>query len=281
MKTVFIQSNRKQRIGAVLAKFAIEEQLGPGSQVRVEIMPVEEMTVFKKFAGKSYLRKGRVVRYDPDDLQSFTLTRFMPPELVGFSETSIVIDPDIFALADVNDLFEKNRNGKAILACPKKEAWDTSVMVLDNSRLTHWRIEEILERLSNHSLDYDDLMRLTKESSVGPLERIWNSLDVLTPETKMLHTTNRVTQPWKTGLPRDFTINPLPKIFGIIPREPIQRLLGKYPEHYEPHPDPNIEYFFFALLGRAVSAGVITREELVREAAVKHLRRDILDLLPQ
>ena len=92
----------------------------------------------------------------------------------------------------------------------------------------------------------------------------------------MLHTTNRLTQPWKTGLPIDFVINPMPKYFGIIPREPIHKLLGKYPTHYKPHPNKKIETFFFTLLKEAVTAGAVSKDEILESINSDNIRKDAL-----
>ena len=111
------------------------------------------------------------------------------------------------------------------------------------------------------------------------MKGIWNSFDKITEKTKALHTTRRITQPWKTGLPIDFTPNPMPKIFGIIPRELIHKLLGKYPTHYLPHPDKEVEKFFINLVHEALEAGAITRYEIEEAIREKHVRSDLLNLI--
>ena len=40
----------------------------------------------------------------------------MPPGLMGYEGRSVVIDPDIFAVADVWELLTRDMQGKAILA---------------------------------------------------------------------------------------------------------------------------------------------------------------------
>jgi hypothetical protein len=278
-KGFFIQANKKQLLGALIAKYAFEKTYGGENPVLVTIMLVEEIPEFKKFAGSKYYRKEFVFNADPSDLQFFTLTRFLPPQLMSFEGRAIVIDPDIFALQDISPLFEIDLGQAAIAACRKKEAWDSSLMVLDCAKLKHWKISEWLEKLTNKRMDYDRIMMLKDEKNVTEIPRIWNDLDHLDENTKMLHTTMRLTQPWKTGLPRDFTINPLPKYFGIIPREPIFKILGKYPTHYQPHPNKKIEQFFFELLRQALSEGYIERSFLHSEIAAGHVRKDLFEKL--
>lgn len=274
---VFIHTNNKQGIGAVLAKFAIERSLPKDSPIKVEILNVDSLEEFKNFSGKKYLRGGKEISYDPKDLQSFTLSRFMPPELMGYKGRSIVIDPDIFAIGDITALMNMDLEGKPLAACKKKDAWDTSVMVMDNEKLKHWKITDFLKALENKQTDYVEIMSLKFEPEIKELSRNWNSLDELKPETKMLHTTNRLTQPWRTGLLIDFTINPMPKIFGIIPREPIHKLLGKYPTHYQPHPDKKIEEWFFSLVRNSLKSGAVTKEDITKEISAGHVRKDLLN----
>jgi len=278
MRKAFIQANDKQLLGAKLAKYAIERNLRDKGSIQVEIVNVDAEPIFKAFSGKTYLRQGRERTYDPLDLQSFTLTRFLPPERMGYEGMAVVIDPDIFALRDLNELFDLGTGGKAVTACRKKDAWDSSVMLLDCAKLRAWKVGEWLERMAEKKLDYDDVMTLRfMREDVRELPRVWNSLDVLTDGTKMLHTTGRLTQPWKTGLPVDFTRNPMPKLFGLIPREPIHRLLGRYPSTYQPHPDPGIERFFFGLMRDALRDGAVARAEVEKEIALKHVRPDLLE----
>ena len=278
-KGIFIQANKKQLLGAKIAKHAMEtrgdaKELG----IPVTIMDVEEIPQYMKYAGMTYKRGGEVRSNNSKDLQFFTLSRFAPPELMNYEGRALVIDPDIFALSSIAELFETDLRGNAIAACSKKDAWDSSVMILDCNKLKHWKMEDILEGLKSGSEDYRVWMQL-REESVTPLIREWNSLDELSVDTKMLHTTIRLTQPWKTGLPIDFTINKMPKIFGIIPREPVHKFLGKYPTHYKPHPSKEIEYFFFELAHEALNSGAVTETEVQQEIAAGNIRPDFFEKL--
>lgn len=279
MNTIFIHTNNKQLFGAVLAEYAIKRGLREPNSIRVEILNVDELPEFQAFAGAPYIRKGREVTYKRDDLQSFTLSRFMPPERMGYKGRAVVIDPDIFAIGDVSSIFNLDLQGNALAACRKKDAWDSSVMLMDCEKLTHWNIASFLEKLKTKTLDYDTLMALRSEPAILELSRDWNNLDTLTPETHFIHMTNRLTQPWKTGLPIDFTRNPMPKIFGFIPREPVHRLLGKYPMHYQPHPKKEVVTFFLDLVRGALNDGVITKEYIQAEINKGHIRKDLLGLV--
>lgn len=274
----FVQANRKQMLGALLARYAIEKQ--SGGTIPVTILIADELAPFQAFEGTRYRFDGRSWRtHDADDLQSFTLTRFMPPEEMAFQGRALVIDPDVFAIRDPRVLMAQDMGDKAILACRKRDAWDSSVMLLDCARLGHWKITCILERLRMRAVDYRSVIALRGERSVGELEREWNDLDRLTPATRMMHATERLTQPWRTGLPVDFHRARLPRLLGIVPREPLHLLLGRRPRRCQPHPNPEIERFFFALLKEAVESGAIRESWLEREVAEKRVRGDLLEKL--
>lgn len=278
MKKVFIRMNNKQLLGAMLGKYAILRHAQHPEQISVTFINVDEIPLFKSFEGKKYKRSDYQLTYKLNDLQSFTLAAFMAPELCNYQGRALVIDPDVFALTDVGPLFERPLDGSSLLARRKKSGWDTSVMMLDCSRLAHWKMSRILDDLAGFRINYDDWMSLHHEK-VSDLEIGWNSWDKIDSDTKMLHTTNRLTQPWKTGLKIDFTWNPRGKVFRIIPKEWLLRLLGKIPKTYQPHPDKNIELFFFHLLKDAMEGGVVTERLIKDEIAAKHVRSDMLDKL--
>ena len=164
--------------------------------------------------GRTFLRDGHERAWDPDDLQSFTPLRFAIPDEMGHQGRALVTDPDVFAVGDVGELFTRDLQGKAIW-CRPRPGYDkitdplaTSVMLLDCAKLPHWRIKDDIRALWDHRLDYLDWINLKREDldTIGLLEPEWNDFDHLTPATKLLHNTKRRTQPWKTGLPVDFTL---------------------------------------------------------------------------
>jgi hypothetical protein len=247
----------------------------------VNILRQEDFPFFKDFEGRQFLRAGGWRTWKNGDLQSFTPTRFMPPELMGYEGRAVVIDPDVFAVGDVNELLTRDMGGKAIMA--KRRAGHngredyiaSSVMLLDCAKLKHWKVREQFEDMFAGKLDYENWIMLANEprETIGYLESEWNDFDSLTPNTKLIHNTKRRTQPWKTGLPIDFT-NRVPLIGRFLPENGI-RLWGKYKKH----PDPRQEAFFFALLGECVDSGQITIAQIEAEMRNNHVRRDALDLI--
>lgn len=280
MNKVFICTNNKQLLGALVSKFTLEHTTRHPSQFTVEILNVDAIQPFINFHGKRYLRSGQLVRFEPQDLQSFTLARFMPPELLGYRGKAIVIDPDVFAVRDIAPLFELDMGGASIACRRYGSGWGSSVMVLHCATLTHWKINDFFHKLESRALDYQVLMTLGYEQRVMELDTTWNSFDHLDATTKLLHFTQRRTQPWKTGLTTDFIVYNRPKpLFGIIPRVWVQYVLGRQPHTYVRHPDPNQEKFFFTQLAGALAHGYVTHEFLHAELECQHVRRDVFKCL--
>ena len=274
---VFVQANDRQLLGAKISAYSYRRNSRSPERFDVQIMRIEDFPRLTR-TGQSILRGGHIRDWDPDDLQSFTPLRFAPPSLMEFQGRAVVTDPDCFGVGDVAELFERDMGGKAIMAVPRpghnKQAdyVATSVMLLDCAKLKHWDFDQELDGLFGKSIDYVDWIELKREdrSTIGFLEPEWNSFDKLAPDTRILHTTKRRTQPWKTGLPVDYTL-----------REtgPLDLLRRMWSRRYQQHPDRNQEAFIYALLAEMVDEGVVTKDELVREMAANHIRHDSLELV--
>ena len=273
---IFIQTNNSQLLAAKVAKFAIQSR-GCASRhgIPVTLMNVEENESFRAFSGAEYRLGSSRLRYDVAGIQSFTLSRFMAPELMGYSGRALVIDPDILALEDVRPLFTLDLQDNPIAACRRHDGWESSVMLLDCAKLSHWRIADILKDLRTLRSDYYELITLKAEQGVLELPSVWNSRDQIVPEIKMLHMTQVLTQPWKTGLPVEFGAREVAKIFQPIPWKPIRRLLSKRVTHYRPHPLPEIERIFMTLLKDAVDAGEVTEADIADSIRSGFVRADL------
>ena len=144
---VFIHTNDKQFLGAQVGKFRIVNTTRHREKFDIEFINLEDYPCLTNRQGQEYTRSGIRVAWDNSDLQSFTLLRFLAPELMGYQGRSVVIDPDVFAISDIYELLSMDMNGKAIL-CRRIPATEdrlayyaSSVMLLDNSKLTHWSWE--------------------------------------------------------------------------------------------------------------------------------------------
>jgi hypothetical protein len=278
--TVIIHTNDKQMLGALVSAHSYRRISRDPDAFDVRILGARDYPELQQ-TGKSLVRGGHERAWDPDDLQSFTPLRFAVPDLMGHRGLALVTDPDVFAVGDVGELFKRDLEGKAIWCRPRPgyhkitDPLATSVMLLDCGKLPHWRFADDLEALWSHRLDYLDWINLKREKldTIGLLEPEWNDFDHLTPETKLLHNTKRRTQPWKTGLPIDFTFRERGLLNFALP---IVRMVAP---RYTRHPDPNQEAYFYALLADAIDAGAVTEEQVDKEVRAGHVRPDSAALI--
>lgn len=304
--SVFIHTNHKQMLGALVAKHCLERNTAQGARFSVELICLRDYPHLLGKAGCKYRRKGIEVAWDNEDLQSFTPLRFLPPQLMGYEGRAAIIDPDIFALGDIHELLTMEMDGKAIL-CRHIEGSDakpgyyaSSVMLLDCAKLKHWRWEAAIDEMFAGKRDYRDWVSLYLEDpdTIGALPEEWNSFDRLTDATKLLHNTGRLTQPWKTGLPIDFSTvekqrpaKRLPPKWGVVPRPWVdlaKRWLGRpvtaaksngQSKVYLPHPDGRQVELFFSMLSECLSQGDVSKDFITSEIEKGHVRRDAMDLL--
>ncbi|WP_207791975.1 glycosyltransferase family protein [Siccirubricoccus phaeus] len=284
---VFVHTNAKQRLGALVSAHSFRRNAREPAGFEVRLLEAEHCAPLRAAEGRSFLRGGHRRIWRNNDLQSFTPLRFAVPDAMDHRGVALVVDPDVFAVGDVGELFARDREGKAIWCRARPghngapEYLASSVMLLDCAKLPHWRFPERLEDLFAGRLDYVDWIELRREprESIGLLEPEWNDFDRLAPKTRLLHNTKRRTQPWKTGLPVDFTLRE--RGFGPIPSALVGPALRLWTacSRYRPHPDPAQEAYFFALLAECLDAGSVTREEVEHGIRERHIRPDALSLV--
>lgn len=288
---IFIHTNHKQWLGAKVAKYAIERNSLNNDKFDVRFIHTRDHPFLKKKEGQEYLRDGDKRVWLNDDLQSFTPLRFMPPELMNYQGRSIVIDPDVFAVGDVWELLNRDMQGSSIMCRPKsgnkgkRGALATSVMLLDNAKLTHWRCEERFNELFTFKTDYMDWISLKLEDrdQVGLFETFWNDFDRLDNNTQLLHNTKRKTQPWKSGLKVDYRPADTFRLFP--PRHWLRRgrraLLGDYAlaGSYKTHPDIRQQDFFFGLVKECLDKDIINEAMIQDEMKKNNLRHDAFDVI--
>jgi hypothetical protein len=276
---IFIHTNEKQIVGALVSQFSFKRFAARPDAFEVRLIRTEDYPFITSHDGRPYLRDGLHRHWKSADLQSFTILRFMPPQIMNYQGRSLVVDPDVFCVADVGGLLDRDMNSHAVLARrrvnSKPGLYASSVMLLDNGKLRHWQVEK----------NFEEMFRFEREpvESIGELESVWNDFDRLTPETRMVHNTKRKTQPWKTGLPVDF--RPPEKAGSLKPAIILHRirraLFGEYGllGRYKRHPDSTQERLFFALLKECIAHGVVTRAMIEKEMRLNHVRHDALDML--
>ena len=288
---VFIHTNERQWLGALVAEYSFRRNSANADKFDVKFIHTRDYPYLRAREGQAFLRGGTSRVWHMDDLQSFTPLRFMPPRLMNWQGRAVVTDPDVFAVGDVYELLAMDMQGAAVMGRHrsakegKRAQVATSVMLLDCARLRHWDAEKEFDQLFRNEKDYKEWMVLGYEdpANIGYLPDCWNDFDHLDGNTRLLHNTKRKTQPWKTGLPVDYTPadkfkdKPLlasanrvrAKVFGEY------GLLGRYREH----PDPAQQDFFFGLLKECLKLGHVS-EALVREEIRKnHVRHDAFEVL--
>jgi hypothetical protein len=284
---VFIHVNHKQILGAHVGMHSFRRFSENNDKFDIKFIETRDHPFLAAKEGEEFLRNGVNRAWHMNDLQSFTPLRFMPPELMGYKGRALIIDPDVFAVSDIWELLTRDMQGKAILCRPRSRVskdingpMASSVMLLDCAKLTHWKAEEQFNEMFEGKRDYKKWITLQYEdrASIGLLEKNWNDLDVLNQRTRLLHTTKRWTQPWKTGLPVDFM--PADKFKWFPPLGWLlhlrRKLFGDYAflGHYKAHPDKNQEDLFFGLLSECLENGSVTPEMVKNEMLQNHVRRD-------
>ena len=96
---IFIQTNPQQELAAKVSKYSFNK-FGFNN---VELLKLNNVELLKNNFGKKYYRNGKLVEFDPYDLQSFTLLRFLPPKLID-DDFCLVVDPDVFATSNLFSL---------------------------------------------------------------------------------------------------------------------------------------------------------------------------------
>lgn len=237
---VLIQSNKFQKIAAEVARYSFIKQ----GISDVEIINLEEHDILVKNFGKKYLRNGKLTTFDNNDLQSFTLLRFIPTKL-QINDFCLIVDPDIFAIKNPMSEINKILDNKTDIYCTKINGkLRTEVMIL-NLKNNIWHFDSLIDDLFSKRIDYSDLINLKfiNDKKIKIIDNKFNDHDKINENTILLHTSNRLTQPWKEGLEINFK-NHYSKIYII--KNYIRFIIGKkYDEKiisnkFLRHPDENI-----------------------------------------
>jgi hypothetical protein len=237
---VLIQSNKFQKIAAEVARYSFIKQ----GISDVEIINLEEHDILVKNFGKKYLRNGKLTTFDNNDLQSFTLLRFIPTKL-QINDFCLIVDPDIFAIKNPISEINKILDNKTDIYCTKiNDKLRTEVMIL-NLKNNIWHFDSLIDDLFSKRIDYSDLINLKfiNNKIIKIIDNKFNDHDKINENTILLHTSNRLTQPWKEGLKINFK-NHYSKIYII--KNYIRFIIGKkYDEKivsnkFVRHPDENI-----------------------------------------
>ena len=112
-KKIFIQTNDQQWLGALVSAYSLKRNSKNPDAFDVEILHVRDFPFLAAKEGQEFLRGGATRIWRMDDLQSFTPLRFLPPALMGHKGRAVVIDPDIFAVGDIDELLSRDMKDAA------------------------------------------------------------------------------------------------------------------------------------------------------------------------
>jgi len=278
---IFICTNKNQLIGAKVAKNSIIRK-SHFEDHDVEILDESDCHDIKSMYSKSYLREGKEMVFDENDMQSFTLMRFLIPEKMNFKGKALVVDPDIFLVRPFLEDLQKINLDNVSICCRKglqKKSWGSSVMLLNCEKLKHWSLKNFIKALQAREYDYSDLINLRLEDgNIMELEPKWNDFDNLDENTVLLHLTEKLTQPWRAGLKLNSFI---PPIFKFFPRAPLYRLIGRNLRLGIEHPDSHITDLFFNELSICIKENIINKEDIYQGIRDNYIRKDIFIKLEQ
>lgn len=266
---IYIQTNNQQRLAAKIAKASFIER--GFNKNNIFFLDLEENKFLKSYLNSSYIRNGIITKYK-NDLQSFTLLRFFAPEMNKYKDKILVIDPDVFACKNPESIFN-NLHDECQICCTFYNNFPRSEVMLINANKVRWDFKQIIRSLFDQKIDYKDLMNLTfdKTLKIKKIKNIYNSHDNINSDTVLLHTTNRITQPWKEGLKIDFEkqFSFKEKIYNFLKKNLKmsynEEVLSKF---YLKHPDKKIIITIKNFYDFAVKNKIIKLEEV--KSAIKN-----------
>jgi hypothetical protein len=192
----YVGSDRSQALAFRVLDYSIRRR----TKAPVKVVSLEDVTLPPAPDPRHGARTG------------FSFSRFAIPELAGRKGRAIYLDADMLVLADILELWRMDMGGAKALCqeelpdrvastAPARGARrrkQCSVMLLDCARLD-WNAPDIIAGLGR-DYSYDQLMSelciLTEDDVSYALPLRWNSLELLEPDTALIHYTDMMTQPW-------------------------------------------------------------------------------------
>ena len=284
---VFVHTNHRQMVGALVSQYSLKRNSRDPDAFDVRIIDTKDQPFLHAREGQHYLRDGVQRQWLIEDLQSFTPLRFMPPELMGYQGRAVVIDPDVFAVGDVNELLTRDMAGKALMcrarkgprALPPASCCSTapsSPTGAPPSSSTDVRIQARL-----HGLDLPASSSRARPSACSSPSGTTSTSWTRTPSS--CTTPSAGTSPGRPAC--RWTSRPTEgsgifRALGWV-RRARASLFGRYAllGQYKRHWDPNQERFFFGLLRECLDKGVISEAMLREEMERNHVRHDAFEVL--
>jgi lipopolysaccharide biosynthesis glycosyltransferase len=175
----------------------------------------------------------------------FSLYRWLIPQLCEHQGRAIFLDSDTISLGDIGELFDMPMNGAAMMCIKAYDTgeWGPSVLLLDCAKC-RFDLEQILDEIGAGQYTYSEFTRLSAQylavhpHEIGELDEKWNSFDKYDEQTKIIHYTDLMRQPWR----------------------------------YDGHPYGDLWYRYFR---EAIDAGYVTDEDIRKATLRGYARLDI------
>ena len=214
---VFVGTDESQLLAARVLEYSIQKH----ASLPVQVTHMLNLPVPMPRDSKNQPRTG------------FSFSRFLIPELCGYSGRALYLDADMQVFGDIAELWRISFEDQKILCTFQDQTppqWQdhpafhpgrqTSVMMLDCEGLD-WDIHRLVKKLDDGELSYEELvfeLKVVNEQDIGDrLPPEWNHLEHYEPaETKLLHYTVMDTQPWKND------DNSLREIWTSLYREAVE-----------------------------------------------------------
>jgi lipopolysaccharide biosynthesis glycosyltransferase len=146
----------------------------------------------------------------------FGFVRLLVPSLCGYSGKAIYLDADMVVLADIAELWNSLSDDHTIALVkdaegvvdgkPPKKINHTSVMVMNCEKLRDWNPDTMFNHvvpnkseLKPGEVHYSEFVTLKwfDQDQIQALDPRWNHLNIVRPDTKLVHFTHVTTQPWR------------------------------------------------------------------------------------
>ncbi|MEM1367947.1 MAG: glycosyltransferase [Cyanobacteria bacterium P01_H01_bin.15] len=216
---LFIGSSEVNLIEEQVFRYSLETHTSQNLQINT----IDATTGCVKFASGLEKEFPSAMKRRVKGATNFSLARYAIPEWCDFTGRAIYCDSDQIVFDDIFKLWNFELGNCAIAAVPVQEAFSsphyekhilndlrraptplylTSVMLLDCSKLSHWRVESFIVNMDQGAFRYREMMFLEKPFcdrypvDIAGLPSYWNHLDRINSETRLLHFTDLTSQPW-------------------------------------------------------------------------------------
>lgn len=173
----------------------------------------------------------------------FSNYRWYIPRLCGFEGRAIWMDSDMVCLSDISDFFEADMKGYGLLAkasaygAANLQRWGLSMVLLDCQKC-QFNPEQYFKEIADGLYTYTDLHQMTPQFQnyhsfdIGTIPVGWNDFDQKNENTKLIHYTSLLSQPWKAiKHPQGalwFTYFREAMETGILTKEDVEKARARY-----------------------------------------------------